>query len=321
MLDIARKNTERLVGLVTDLLDSKRVAAGAALLQQHLYNTAELDTPVPDLVPAVPQGEGSLVLVCDDDPSTREVLKTVLERQGYHTVLVASGQEALAQAAALQPAAILLDLLMPEMNGWETATALKAQPETRAIPIIIASVLSPGDDLWLPPEAYGAVNKLLLNEATLFQTLRRAGAQPGSRFQVLIVEDDPDCATLLRAMFEGQGIATVHARTAQAAIELSQQMFPDLLVLDVLLPDGDGFAVVNALRQQLSLRRTPVIVYSAKDLEESEQARLTLGPTHFVTKSQATLREFEEQMMDLLPQVVPQTPKEVAYGHEAHITH
>lgn len=252
------------------------------------------------IVPVAPS-LNPLVLVCDDDASILTVLQNLLEQRGYRVVTVASGQEAVEQAIALHPDAILLDLLMPKMNGWEAIAALKQREDTKDIPIIICSVLSPQSD---SPEV-GFVNWLgkPLDEITLFSSLKQALGRKSEKVRVLIVEDDADLALLLRTLLERHDIETFHGQTGREAIRLSQQLTPDLLILDLILPDGDGFAVVEWLQQHNSLHSIPLVIYSAKDLNDSEKNRLRLGHTEVLTKSRVTLQEFEQRVMSLLQSI------------------
>ncbi|MGF1480754.1 MAG: GAF domain-containing protein [Cyanophyceae cyanobacterium] len=240
---------------------------------------------------------GPLVLVCDDDPSLRTVVQTLLEQQNYQVVAVASGREAIAQATALTPDVILLNLLMPEMNGWETLSVLKAQSETASIPVVIFSGLMP-DAREQHPEISDWIVKPA-EQQRLCQALE-ALLQPPQNLKVLIVEDDPDLAQVLVALFDRHGIQTLRARTGREALQLSQRFMPNLLVLDLSLPDYDGFAVVDWLRQHNRLWRLPLVVYTAKDLEASERERLQLGHTLFFTKGRITPEEFEQRVIRLL---------------------
>lgn len=256
-----------------------------------------LPTPLPASDTSPP-----LILVCDDDPSVRTVLETMLEQQDYRVITVSSGQAAVAQATAQKPDVILLNLLMPGMSGGETLAALKARSQTRDIPVIILSGLSPeeGDNLhseisnWIikPPD-----------EAVLFQALQQALVSSQKDIQVLIVEDDLDLVQVLTAIFERHGITPHHASTGQAGIHLSQKVIPDLLVLDLALPESNGFAVVDWLRQHNQLCRVPLVIYTAKDLDDAERQRLRLGQTLFLTKGRIAPDEFEKQVMQLINRV------------------
>jgi CheY-like chemotaxis protein len=246
------------------------------------------------------------------------VLQNLLEAQNYQVVPVASGQEAVEQAAALQPNVILLDLLMPGMNGWEVMALLKERADTKEIPIVICSVCSetetglserqeeemqsnpnPKSKIQNPKSYVDWVDKPL-DEGALFCSLKQALAKSCKQLRILIVEDDTNLAQVLITLFERHEIETFHAQTGREAIQLSQQLKPDLLILDLVLPDGDGFAVVEWLSQHNCLHSVPLVVYSAQELDNSERNRLRLGQTEFLTKSRVTMPEFEQRVMELL---------------------
>jgi PAS domain S-box-containing protein len=239
------------------------------------------------------------VLVCDDDPVIRSIVQTLLERQGYQVLTVASGQEAIQQAIAQQPDVILLNLIMPGMDGWQTLAVLKQQPTTQTIPVIIFSGLlpepseTPHPDIsdWIvkPPDLKG-----------LHQALQRVLSSQNQPLKILIVEDDLDLAQVLMTMFSRHPIETFHAQTGWEAIQLSQRLFPDLMVLDLGLPEQDGYAVVDWLRHHNRLCQVPLVVYTARDLDDRDRERLELGKTLFLTKSCIAPQEFEQRVINLL---------------------
>ncbi|NMG20474.1 PAS domain S-box protein [Brasilonema bromeliae] len=280
-----------------------------------------------------------LVLVCDHDLRARTVLQTMLEQQNYRVVTVASGEEVLQQAAALQPNAILLDLLIPGMNGWEIIAVLKQHPDTKNIPIMLCSVFLPTDSSIGEIDSYttaltidGTPQKLTVdvlddnenyyntsfvdwlcqpvNEQSLLESLKQVVARPHKRVRILLVEDDNDLAQLLIMLFERHEIEVFHAQTVKEAIRQSQQLHPDLLILDLILPDKDGFAVVEWLSQHNYLHNLPLVVYSAKDLDDSQRNRLKLGQTEFLMKSRVTVQEFEQRVLELLSGITHNRDKE-----------
>ncbi len=125
-------------------------------------------------------------------------------------------------------------------------------------------------------------------------------AHPHKNLKVLLVEDDRDLAEVLITSLGHQGISITHATTGSQAIQLTQAIIPDLIILDLILPDRNGFAVVDWLRQHQQLREISLLIYSARDLNSSEQQELKLGQTDFITKSRVTPHEFEERVMSLL---------------------
>ena len=129
----------------------------------------------------------------------------------------------------------------------------------------------------------------------------------------MIVEDDADLSQVLSEIFKRNGAETVIARSGEHAIQLLQEgNQPDLLILDVMLPKLDGFGLVEWLRKRGELRSTPVIIYTTKDLDESEKNRLTMdgATTQFFIKSKVTPEEFEKRVIGIMHEVVQQQKKE-----------
>lgn len=242
-----------------------------------------------------------LVLLCDDDASVRMVVTALLERQEYRVVTAASGQEAIAQASSAAPDVILLNLMMPDMSGWETLAVLKQQPNTQSIPVIILSGLFPNSQR-LPEEISDWVVKPP-NQHRLVQALEKALAKQPQIIKVLVIEDDRDLAQVLLALFLRHGIQAFYAATGEEALQLSPQVLPDLVLLDLGLPGADGFAVVDWLRHHNRLRQVPLVVYTAHDLSEIDRDRLKLGDTLFFTKGRISPQEFERRMVDLLNRI------------------
>jgi PAS domain S-box-containing protein len=240
------------------------------------------------------------VLVCEDDSSTRAVITELLRSHGYRVVGAASGEEALTLARQHVPDAVLMDLTLPGLDGWAAISALGADERTRDVPVVIVSGTAPGPapvdvQVWLTKS---------LDVVGLLAALGDAIGESGPRPCVLVVEDDPALAKVLVALFAEHGVIAVHASTARDARRLSHDIAPDLLLLDLLLPDSDGFALVDWLREDPRLCRVPLVVYSALDLDDDEKQRLRLGPTEFFTKTKTNPEEVERQVLALLDTVV-----------------
>ncbi|WP_239307991.1 response regulator, partial [Frankia sp. Cj3] len=261
---------------------------------------------LPAVHPMAHSREPRSVLICDDDTALLEVLRTVLVDQGYRVVSASSGREALERATADPPNVIVLDLLMPGLNGWETAVELKRRPRTADVPIVILSGLTPDDSNAVPAADEWIPKPLGLGE--LVTALERVlDGQPHPR-RVLVVEDDEGLGQVLIERFAGSGLAAVLAVTGEEAVELSQRLLPQLIVLDLDLPELDGFGVVDRLRRDDRLRGVPVVVYTALDLSDDERRRLMLGETHFMTKSRTKPEEFEQRVVELLNRITDTQP-------------
>ncbi len=245
-----------------------------------------------------PRGEGS-ILVCDDDAGIRTVVSEHLQRQGYTVIEAVSGEQALVLAAENQVEAILLDLYMPGLSGWETLQRLRNNPMTANIPVVILSVLSSTLRPQLTGDAQGWVQKPF-NENLLFAELGRVLHHGDGPAYVLLVEDDEDLASVLIASFQDAAVHIDRAATRQQAIRQCITRPPDLLILDLTLPDGDGFSLVDWLRQQPALRTLPLVVYSGREISENEMAKLRLGPTEFLTKAKVQPQEVEELVLSMV---------------------
>ncbi|MDA4114278.1 MAG: response regulator [Thaumarchaeota archaeon] len=259
-----------------------------------------------------PGAGGRLVLFCDDDRSIRAVMVSLLEREGYSVISASSGAEAIDQAVLHHPGAILLDMLMPGMSGLETLAELKNRTSTKEIPVVVLSILERNNDL--NSQISDWVSKPF-DETKLFQSIRKAiDGSVRTTPLILIVEDDADLSQVLAEIFKRNGAETVLARSGEHAIQLLQEgNQPDLLILDVMLPKLDGFGLVEWLRKRGELRSTPLIVYTAKDLDESERDRLSMGgTTQFFIKSKVAPEEFERRVIAIMREVVQQRKEDHA---------
>ncbi|MBB5330168.1 response regulator [Tunturiibacter gelidoferens] len=274
----------------------RNLGPGTTLYMMLPRTSRASDVAVPSQLP--PRGEGA-ILVCDDDAGIRTVVAEHLTRQGYTVVEANSGEQALILAAEHQVEAILLDLYMPGLSGWETLQRLRNNPVTANIPVVVLSVLSSTLRPQLTGDAQGWVQKPF-NENLLFAELGRVLHQGEGPAYVLLVEDDEDLASVLAASFHDAAVHIDHAATRQQAIRQCITRPPDLLILDLTLPDGDGFSLVEWLRQQPTLRTMPLVVYSGREISETEMAKLRLGPTEFLTKAKVQPQEVEELVLSMV---------------------
>jgi signal transduction histidine kinase/CheY-like chemotaxis protein len=246
----------------------------------------------------IPVGEGS-ILICDDDPEIRTIVSEHLTRQGYTVLEASNGHEALTVAAEKQVEAILLDLYMPGLSGWETLQRLRDTPATAEIPVVVLSVLSSTLRPQLSGDAQGWVQKPF-NENLLFAELGRVLHHGEGPAHVLLVEDDDDLASVLIANFRDAAVHIDHASTRQQAVRHCIGRRPDLIILDLKLPDGDGFSFVEWLRQQQGLRSMPLVVYSGHELSDGEMSKLRLGHTEFLTKAKVQPQEVETLVLSMV---------------------
>lgn len=242
------------------------------------------------------------LLLCAQDPGVMAVVSEMLARRSYEVITATSAHWAGEAAAKRPPAAIVVDLVMPELNGWDTIAALKRHPSTRDVPLIALTTVGKEPPLMAQRDLDAWVTKPI-DEILLFDALKHA-LSGDSTTKVLVVEDDHDLAQVLITMFERHGLTTFHALTLRQAVEMSRRLLPDLLVLDLMLPDGDGADAIDVFREDSRLCDVPVVVYTARDLDGTEVAELGLDDTHIFTKSRVTPAEFEERVTDLLIRMV-----------------
>jgi signal transduction histidine kinase/CheY-like chemotaxis protein len=280
----------------------RNLGVGTTLYVMLPRSARSSDIPVPSLPETLPaRGEGA-ILVCDDDPGIRTIVAEHLGRQGYTVLEAESGDQALVMAADHQVEAILLDLYMPGLSGWETLQRLRNNPATANIPVVVLSVLSSSLRPQLTGDAQGWVQKPF-NENLLFAELGRVLHHGDGPAYVLLVEDDEDLASVLIASFQDAAVHIDHAATLQQAIRQCLNRRPDLLILDLTLPDGNGFALVDWIRQQPALRSLPLVVYSGREVSDVDMDKLRLGPTEFLTKAKVQPREVEELVLSMVERI------------------
>jgi signal transduction histidine kinase/DNA-binding response OmpR family regulator len=211
------------------------------------------------------------VLVIDDDPTVHDLMQRFLRREGLRMATAATGEEGLRLARELRPVAITLDVMMPGMDGWAVLTALKADPNVADIPVIMLTIV---DDKTMG-YALGAAEYLTkpINWDRLVALLRKYDcAQPPCR--VLVIDDETDMRNILRRLLERAGWAVVEAASGREALTYLAADRPHLILLDLLMPEMDGFTFVEVLRQQDAWRSIPVVIVTAKDLTPNDRQRL-----------------------------------------------
>jgi signal transduction histidine kinase/CheY-like chemotaxis protein len=281
----------------------RNLGVGTSLYVMLPRTARSTDIPVPSSLPEAlaARGEG-VILVCDDDAGIRTIVSEHLGRQGYTVIEAESGDQALVMAAEHQVEAILLDLYMPGLSGWETLQRLRKNPVTANIPVVVLSVLSSSLRPQLTGDAQGWIQKPF-NENLLFAELGRVLHHGDGPAYVLLVEDDEDLASVLIASFQDAAVHIDHASTLQQAIRQCLNRRPDLIILDLALPDGNGFSLVEWIRQQPALRTLPLVVYSGREVSDVDMAKLRLGPTEFLTKAKVQPREVEELVLSMVERI------------------
>jgi PAS domain S-box-containing protein len=233
--------------------------------------SAELaEAPAEEAQPEVTQ-PAATVLVIDDDPSAREMMSRILARERYRVLTAAGGEEGLRIAREEHPDVITLDVLMAGMDGWAVLNQLKADPLTADIPVVVLTVID-DRNLGFALGASDYLNKPIDRER-LSAVLRRVRADERSG-AALVVEDDPATREMLRRMLEKDGWKVVEAANGKIALQCILEAEPSVVLLDLMMPEMDGFAFVEEVRKHIEWRAIPVVVLTAKTLTEADRARL-----------------------------------------------
>jgi PAS domain S-box-containing protein len=213
-------------------------------------------------------GPGGLILVVDDDPAAREMMRRTLEKEGFHVQYASGGKEGLRLARQLRPDAITLDVMMPSVDGWAVLSELKADPETANIPVVMVTIVdnkSFGYSLGAADYLTKPIDRKRL--ADILKKYRPAGT-------ALVVDDDSATRQGLRQALEKDGWTVVEAENGRVGLERVSQSRPDLIVLDLMLPEIDGFAFAEELSRHESWRTIPILAVTARDLSAQDRGRL-----------------------------------------------
>jgi DNA-binding response OmpR family regulator len=242
---------------------------------------------------------GNLVLVVDDDPVVREVMTRFLTKEGFRVETAVDGETGLRMARELRPDIITLDVMMPGLDGWGVLTALKADPLTAPIPVIIMSIVADRNMGY----ALGAADYMTkpIDRERLVGILKRYECEI-PLCKVLVVEDDESIRSLISRMLEREGWPTCQANNGRAALAQLQQERPGLILLDLMMPEMDGFEFLQAMRRNKDWQNIPVVVITAMDLSPEDRARLNMHVQQVLKKGAYSRDELLAQVQTLVRQ-------------------
>ncbi len=235
-----------------------------------------------------------LVLVVEDERNGGELMEEYLSSAGYRVAHAWDGEQAVRLARELKPSAVTLDILLPKKNGWEVLSELKADPATRDIPVVIVSVTSEKQLGF----SLGAMEYFVkpVNKDQLLVAIRQAAMATGRNVRtVLVVDDEPMTVEFLTENVRAAGYQVLAANGGRQAIEIAVRDLPDLVILDLMMPEVTGFDVVHQLRQNKLTQDIPILIYTAKDLTDDDRRQLRDRVQSITSKSgkQDLLRELE----------------------------
>ena len=236
------------------------------------------------------------VLAIDDDPMVGDLLRRFLGKEGFQVVTAVSGEEGLRLAAEVRPDVITLDAIMPGMDGWMVLSRLKADRDLQAIPVIMLTIVD-NRNLGF---SLGASDFLIkpIQRDVLVATVQRLSLKPTA--YVLVVDDDKLTRDLVRRSLQSEGFQVVEANNGRVALEQMESTRPGLILLDLLMPEMDGFEFLAELRRQERWRSIPVVVVTAKDLDATDRTRLNGYVERILEKGAFTREELLRELRDLV---------------------
>ena len=245
-------------------------------------------------------GEKPLVLVVEDSPQASELLRLHIESAGYQVEVARDGAAAVDMAKRLHPAVITLDVLLPVKDGWQVLKELKRHPLCRHIPIIIVSIVDEKNLGF----SLGAVDYFVkpVNKDDLLQALDKVHLLPRKdkkKPTVLVIDDDRAATDLVQVILENEGYHVLKAFQGRDGVELAAREHPDLIILDLIMPEMSGFNVAYQLRQIPATRSIPIIILTSMEVDEETQLQLGEYVSGLMSKASFTKKDLLREIGNL----------------------
>ena len=305
-LALSRRFTEALGGTLTVTSTPGRGSVFTLRLPARPLPPPALPQPAaPAALTTTPPG-APMVLVIDDDANSRDLMVRFLQKEGFSPHTAADGRQGLLLARQLRPALITLDVMMPGVDGWSVLAELKADPMLADIPVMMLTMTEERDRGF----TLGASEFLTkpIDFPRLASLLREYCPQPGDR-PILVVEDDEISRHILRRNLEKEGYPVVLATNGREALEVIRLRLPAIILLDLMMPEMDGFAFAQAVRGRRDMRDVPIIVLTAKDLTEEDRQRLTGSVAGILQKQTLSAESLQSELRAALARHLPPKPE------------
>jgi DNA-binding response OmpR family regulator len=240
--------------------------------------------------------------VIEDNPQAADLLRVYLEADGFAVRIAREGEAGLTLARDVRPAAVVLDILLPGLDGWEFLARAKADPLLSGIPVVIVSMLDERGKGF----ALGASDYLVkpVRREALLTTLRRLtlSSDPlDGRPRVLAIDDDPMALELIEAVLVPEGYSVVKATGGAEGVQVAEREKPALVILDLLMPEVDGFTVVERLRASNKTARIPIVILTSRSMSPEEKERLNGQISYLARKGEFSRADFTEIVHGLCP--------------------
>ena len=238
-------------------------------LEEEIDEEATIPMVITDTMPAYTNTNS--VLVIDDDATVRELMAHYLKEEGYHVITAGDGQSGIQKALENHPSVITLDVMMPGMDGWTVLSKIKSHSDLAHIPVIMLTMIDDrGTGYTLGASEY--ITKPV-DRRKISKVLKRYScANPPC--PVLLIEDDQSTRHMMRDSLEGSGWVVTEAENGRVGLEKVRENRPSLILLDLMMPEMDGFDFLEELRRHEEWRLIPVVIVTARDLSQEERARL-----------------------------------------------
>ena len=253
---------------------------------------------IPD---AHPNANAPLVLVVEDDPAAAKLLSIYLMEAGFSVEVAADGDAGFEKAKNLRPALITVDILIPKTDGWELLTRLKADQATASIPVVVVSIIDErgrGFSLGAADYLLKPVDREVL--VRVIQRVVRSNARDQRGRSVLVIDDDPLILELMEAVLRPEGFEVLKARDGRHGLQIARERNPDLVVLDLLMPEMNGFEVVDEMHGCPETAAIPIVVLTNKSLSCEEKDRLNGRIIAIRQKGEFHREDFVAQVRSLL---------------------
>jgi len=271
---------------------------------------AQPAAPARAVVAAARKGaNGKTIMVVDDDATARELISRYLLDAGFEVAPAASGVEALKMARELKPVAITLDVIMPELDGWTVLSALKGDPDLASIPVVMVTITDEKQRAF----ALGATGYLLKPiDRTKLLSLLAPWRAPAGPTRVLVVEDDLDQLHAIGMALSQPNWQVVEATNGRIALDKVREAVPDVIILDLMMPEMDGFEFMANLQANGDWQHIPVFVVTALDLNERDRGRLNIGMEKILRKGNLSTCDLVSRVRAVLRQSADARPAEAA---------
>ena len=229
----------------------------------------------PRQIPATGEKEAKTIMVVEDDRMATDLITLYLTNAGYNVIVAVDGEEAIKKAKEFHPFLITLDIMLPKKDGWDVLSELKNSQDTADIPVIIVSIVD-NKDLGF---SLGAAEYLIkpVDRIKLINTVNAcipAEKDKGKLMKILVVDDDEKAVKYMSAILENAGFEVLKAYSGKAGINLAMNSNPDIIILDLMMPEISGFDVIEKLRTHPTAKSIPIIICSAKDITPKEKEEL-----------------------------------------------